>query len=74
VQRYIEVDSSLRRLMAVVKVRGSAHSHELREFTIDGTGIVVGEILANQEGLLGGRPTKKLPGDSIEHESLTDGA
>jgi circadian clock protein KaiC len=74
VQRYIEVDSSLRRLMAVVKVRGSAHSHELREFTIDGTGIVIGEILANQEGLLGGRPTKKPLGDSMEHESETHGA
>jgi circadian clock protein KaiC len=35
VQRYIEVDSHLRRLIAVVKVRGSAHSHELREFTIN---------------------------------------
>ena len=59
VQRYIEVDSHLRRLMAVVKVRGSAHSHELREFTIDHTGIIVGEMLQDQEGLLGGRPTKK---------------
>src|SRR6185503_12633094 len=31
VQRYIEVDSRLRRVMAVVKVRGSPHSNELRE-------------------------------------------
>ena len=30
VQRYIEVDSRLRRVMAVVKVRASAHSDELR--------------------------------------------
>ena len=30
VQRYIEVDSRLRRVMAVVKVRASAHSNELR--------------------------------------------
>jgi circadian clock protein KaiC len=74
VQRYIEVESSLRRLMAVVKLRGSAHSHELREFTIDGTGIVLGGVLANQEGLLGGRPTKKLPGDSMIHKSGNDGA
>src|SRR6202165_1500123 len=59
VQRYIEVDSHLRRLMAVVKVRGSAHSHELREFTINHNGIIVGEMLQGQEGLLGGRPTKK---------------
>ncbi|MBC7793764.1 MAG: protein kinase, partial [Clostridia bacterium] len=59
VQRYIEVDSRLRRVMAVVKVRGSAHSHELREFSIGEDGIKVGDMLDDQEGLLGGRPTKK---------------
>jgi circadian clock protein KaiC len=59
VQRYIEVDSRLRRVMAVVKVRGSAHSDQLREFRIDGEGIQVGDALPDQEGLLGGRPTRK---------------
>jgi circadian clock protein KaiC len=59
VQRYIEVDSRLRRVMAVVKVRASAHSDQLREFHIDTDGIHVGEMLVDQEGLLGGRPTRK---------------
>ena len=59
VQRYIEVDSRLRRVMAVVKVRASAHSDELREFRIDDSGICIGDMLADQEGLLGGRPTSK---------------
>jgi circadian clock protein KaiC len=59
VQRYIEVDSRLLRVMAVVKVRASAHSDELRLFTIDDNGIRVGETLDDQEGLLGGRPTRK---------------
>ena len=57
VQRYIEVDSRLLRVMAVVKVRASAHSNELREFSIDDDGIQIGEHLADHEGLLGGRPT-----------------
>ena len=61
VQRYIEVASRLRRVMAVVKVRASAHSDELREFIIDDSGIVVGGTLADHEGLLGGRPTRKNP-------------
>jgi circadian clock protein KaiC len=64
VQRYIEVDSRLRRVMAVVKVRASAHSDELREFTIDGKGIHVGRTLDDQEGLLGGRPTRKRLGNA----------
>ena len=59
VQRYIEVGSRLRRLMAVVKVRASAHSDELREYTVDATGIRIGARLADQEGLLGGRPTRQ---------------
>jgi circadian clock protein KaiC len=59
VQRYIEVDSRLRRVIAVVKLRASAHSDQLREFSIDGDGIHIGEMLTDQEGLLGGRPTRK---------------
>ena len=59
VQRYIEVDSRLRRMIAVVKVRASSHSDQLREFTIDDSGIRIGDVLADQEGLLGGMPTKK---------------
>lgn len=59
VQRYIEVDSRLRRVIAVVKVRASAHSDALREFHIDDTGIRIGAALPQQEGLLGGRPMRK---------------
>lgn len=58
VQRYIEVESELKRVVAVVKVRASDHSKELREFTITDAGIVIGEPLPRFEGLLGGRPTK----------------
>jgi len=60
VQRYIEVECRLRRVMAVVKVRASAHSDELREYRIDGEGIHIGKMLPDHEGLLGGRPTRKL--------------
>ena len=59
VQRYIEVDSRLLRVMAVVKVRGSTHANQLRQFTIGADGIQVGQMLLDQDGLLGGRPTRK---------------
>ncbi|KAB0663810.1 AAA family ATPase [Oryzomonas japonica] len=59
VQRYIEVASRLKRVMAVVKVRGSAHSNELRLFEIiDGT-IVIGDPVLDYEGILGGQPMRK---------------
>ena len=63
VQRYIEVDSRLLRVMAVVKVRASTHSDELRQFSIGDNGIHIGGTLPNQEGLLGGRPTRKAVAD-----------
>jgi circadian clock protein KaiC len=56
VQRYIEVESQLRRVTAVVKLRASAHSDDLREYTIDAKGIQIGQTLPDLEGLLGGRP------------------
>ncbi len=68
VQRYIEVESRLLRVMAVVKLRASKHSDELRLFHIDDDGIQVGETLPDQEGLLGGRPTEK-PGASNSNVS-----
>lgn len=39
VLRHTEVDSQLRRGLLVVKIRGSDHSREVREFTIDDTGL-----------------------------------
>jgi circadian clock protein KaiC len=74
VQRYIEVESRLRRVMAVVKVRASAHSDELREYRIDTDGIHVGEKLADQEGLLGGRPTQKRTSGPGLRASSSDNA
>ncbi|MET0498969.1 MAG: ATPase domain-containing protein [Steroidobacteraceae bacterium] len=60
VQRYIEVESRLQRVLAVVKVRASDHSNELRLFSIDDEGIRIGERLQGYEGLLGGRPSRHL--------------
>ena len=58
VQRYIELQGQLKRLLGVVKVRGSTHSSELCEFEITDEGIVIGDSLVEYEGLLGGSPTK----------------
>jgi circadian clock protein KaiC len=55
-QRYIELKGQLRRVLAVVKVRGSAHSKELRTFEISKDGIVVGDALGNYDALLTGHP------------------
>jgi len=58
VQRYVEIDSRLQRVLAVVKVRGSAHSDELRLFHIDDDGIQIDGMILDHEGILGGRPRR----------------
>ena len=73
VQRYIEVDSRLKRVMAVAKVRDSAHSNELRLFSIDDGGIRIGKMLGDFEGLLGGRPTRRPRAGGPSSSGADDG-
>lgn len=62
-QRYLELDGQLRRVLSVVKVRGSAHSKALRLFEIDNAGVVLGDSLNGYEGLLTGQPGQVLRSD-----------
>jgi len=56
-QRYAEIDSQLRRMMTVVKMRRSAHSKDIRSYEITAAGLVVGETLKGYQGLISGVPT-----------------
>ncbi|MFZ5476245.1 MAG: RAD55 family ATPase [Myxococcota bacterium] len=55
VQRHVESNGRLRTVVAVVKMRGSAHSHEIREYQINEEGVTVMEA--------GGPATAPGPGD-----------
>ena len=55
-QRYIELDGQLRRVVSVVKVRGSTHSKDVRLFDIDDEEFYLGSRLAGYSGLLSGQP------------------
>jgi len=61
VQRYVEIEGQFKRVISVVKVRGSAHSKDIRLFDITDDGIVIGEALSGYTGLLTGRPTRGPP-------------
>ncbi len=58
-QRYVELDAQLKRVISVVKVRGSAHSKDVRFFDIDGDRVVIGERLTNYRNILSGQPRQK---------------
>lgn len=57
VQRYVEIEGELLRVMAVIKVRGSDHSHEFRTYEITPNGVVVGGALKEYDGIITGVPT-----------------
>lgn len=56
VQRYVELEGELKRVMAVVKIRNSGHSHELRPYEITDAGIVIGPPTPRMDALLTGHP------------------
>lgn len=55
--RYFEARGSVQKAISVFKKRGSAHETTLRRFNITKTGIEVGPVLDNFQGILTGVPT-----------------
>jgi circadian clock protein KaiC len=67
-QRYIAFEGRLQRIIGVIKVRGSAHSKDLRAFEITEEGLVVGEKMGRYEGLLTGSPELIANRPSKKHD------
>jgi len=57
VQRYIEIEGQFKRAISVIKVRGSAHSKDIRLFDITEEGIIIGETLSGMAGIMTGSPS-----------------
>ena len=56
-QRYVELDGTLKRLMTVVKVRGSDHSTDLRLYEVTPVGLTIGDAIRGyHHGLLTADP------------------
>jgi circadian clock protein KaiC len=56
--RYVEVDSSMERAIAVVKMRGSNHQKEIRGFKIQQQGVEIGPPFTGKTRLLSGTPQR----------------
>ena len=57
IQRYVEIEGELLRVMAVIKMRGGEHSHEIRTYEVTKDGVVVGGALTEYDGITTGVPT-----------------
>ena len=56
VQRYVELDGEFKRVLSIIKVRGSAHDKGIHLYDIDDSGLHVGAALVGYQGIMGGRP------------------
>ncbi len=61
--RYVEIYGEMRRGITVLKMRGSQHDKEIREFSIDYDGLHIGKAFRNVSGILSGNPTHSEPGE-----------
>ena len=68
-QRYVELDGELRKVMVVAKMRGFDHSKELRLYDIRDGGIEIGDALSDREDILVGRARRRSPTDSGDTSS-----
>ena len=65
--RYVEIYGEMRRGLTVLKMRGSPHDKEIREFMIDGSGMHVGQAFRNVSGIVSGSPVQlAVPPEEIE--------
>ena len=54
--RYVEMFGEMRRGITALKMRGSMHDKDIREFNIDGKGMHIGKAFNNVTGILSGHP------------------
>ena len=54
--RYVEMYGEMRRGITVLKMRGSMHDKDIREFSIDNRGMHIGKPFRNVTGILAGTP------------------
>jgi circadian clock protein KaiC len=61
--RYVEMFGEMKRGITVLKMRGSIHNKDIREFTIDQQGMHLGRPFRNVTGILSGTPLHVMPAD-----------
>jgi circadian clock protein KaiC len=61
--RYVEMFGEMKRGLTVLKMRGSMHNKDIREFTIDNRGMHIGDAFRNVVGILAGNPQHLPPAE-----------
>jgi circadian clock protein KaiC len=67
--RYVELMGQMRRGLTVLKMRGSAHDKNIREYSIDSSGFHIGKPFYNVSGILTGTPVQLI---GVERQTLDE--
>jgi circadian clock protein KaiC len=58
--RYVEIASAIQRAMLVLKLRGSDHAKDIRQYMIGAKGLEVQAKFEGQQGIMSGSPTPSM--------------
>src|SRR5688500_6540538 len=61
--RYVEMFGEMKRGMTVLKMRGSIHDKDIREYNIDQKGMHIGQAIRHVNGILASTPVHVSPSD-----------
>jgi circadian clock protein KaiC len=63
-QRYVEMEGQMRKVMTVIKMRGSDHSKDLRLYDVTADGVVMGDTMYDYRGIVTGVARRHLSDES----------
>ena len=64
--RYVEIESAIQKALLVLKLRGSDHAKDIRQFQIKAHGIEVQSPFEGQEGIMSGSPRRTMAESFVE--------
>jgi len=64
--RYVEIESAIRKALLVLKLRGSNHDKDIRQFEIGPNGIEIQAKFEGREGIMSGSPHRTMAESFIE--------
>lgn len=63
--RYVEIGSEMKRAMNILKLRGTTHARDIKQYEITDRGIVIESKFVGMEGVMTGSPRKSIT-ESVE--------
>lgn len=64
--RYVEIESTIQKALLVLKLRGSDHDKDIRQFEIGPQGIKVQDKFEGREGIMSGSPHRTMAESFVE--------